>query len=225
MRLRVEGIEFWRGRWQAGRIGFHEGRPNDKLLAFVDRLGLAPGARVLVPLCGKAEDMAWLAARGLEVTGVEIVEEAARAFFAEHGLVPSDEAAGPFRRLAAGGVTIYVGDMFALGGLGLAPFDALYDRAALVALPRELRERYVPAVLDALAPGSTSLVISFACEPPVESGPPYHVDEAEVRARFGPRAAVELLADDPDMHIGDEVRKRGVTRLRELAFLVTKPAT
>jgi thiopurine S-methyltransferase len=216
--------EFWHERWQQGRTGFHEGKPNDKLVAFCDRLELAAGARVLVPLCGKAEDLAWLAARGLEVVGVELVREAAEGFFAEHALSPHEDEVGPFRRLSAGGVTIYVGDVFELGRLNLPPFDALYDRAALVALPRPERARYVPLVLDALVPGSRSLVITFATEPPVESGPPYHVDEGEVRASFGPRASIERLADDPDVSFSDEMRKRGVERLHELVFLVTKAA-
>lgn len=219
-----EGPEFWRGRWRAGRTGFHEGKPNAKLVAFFDRLAPPPGARVLVPLCGKAEDMAWLASRGLRVTGVELVREAAEAFFAEHALAPREEAAGPFQKLSAGGVEIYVGDVFEFGQLGLAPFDALYDRAALVALPKPARARYVPLVWGALAPRTRSLVIAFASEPPVEGGPPFHVDETEVRARFAPAASVELLDDDPDVHIGDEVRRRGVVRLHELTFLVTKGA-
>lgn len=219
-----EGPAFWQGRWRAGRIGFHEGKPNAKLVAFFDRLAPPPGARVLVPLCGKAEDLAWLASRGLRVTGVELVRDAVDAFFAEHDLEPRDEAAGPFRRLSAGGVEIYVGDMFELGRLGLAPFDVLYDRAALVALPKPTRARYAPLVWGALAPRSRSLVITFASEPPVEGGPPFHVDEAEVRTLFAPAASIELLDDDADVHVGDEVRKRGVERLREQTFLVTKGA-
>jgi Thiopurine S-methyltransferase (TPMT) len=106
-----EGLDFWQGRWRAGRIGFHEGKPNAKLVAFFGRLAPPPGARILVPLCGKAEDMAWLASQGLRVTGVELVGEAAEAFFAEHGLTPRDEVVGPFRRLSAGGVESYVGDI------------------------------------------------------------------------------------------------------------------
>jgi thiopurine S-methyltransferase len=216
--------DFWLGRWRQGRIGFHEGRPNAHLVAFFDRLGLAPGARVLVPLCGKSDDLAWLAARGLRVVGVELVREAADAFFAERGLAPREDEVGPYRRLSAGGVELYVGDVFDLGRAGLGPFDALYDRAALVALPRDDRARYVPLVLGALAPGSKSLVIAFACDPPGEGGPPFHVDEAEVRSRFGATAAVALLADEPGARVSDDARKRGVERARELAFLVTKAA-
>jgi thiopurine S-methyltransferase len=214
--------DFWRECWRLGRIGFHEGKPNAQLVAFFDRLGLAPGARILVPFCGKSEDMAWLAARGLDVTGVELVPEAAQAFFAEHKLEPREEAAGPFRKFSAGGVTIYAGDMFELGQLGLAPFDASYDRGGFAALPLEVRERYAPVALGALAPGARSILITFSTEPPGVSGPPFHVDEAEVRARYGPEVSLELLSQDPDWPVHEQLRACGMTRVTELVFLMTK---
>jgi hypothetical protein len=54
---------FWRARWSEGRIGFHEGTSNAHLRKNVDVL--AGARRVLVPLCGKAEDLAVLAAAGI----------------------------------------------------------------------------------------------------------------------------------------------------------------
>ncbi|HVH46372.1 MAG TPA: hypothetical protein VM925_28720, partial [Labilithrix sp.] len=80
-------IADWAARWRDGRIGFHEGRANTFLERHVDRLGPAP-KHVLVPLCGKAEDMAFLASRGHTVTGIEVVEDAVQAFFREHDLTP-----------------------------------------------------------------------------------------------------------------------------------------
>ena len=53
--------DFWRSRWTAGQIGFHEGKPNQHLVKHVAALGKAK--HVLVPLCGKAEDLAFLAAQ------------------------------------------------------------------------------------------------------------------------------------------------------------------
>ena len=85
--------DFWRARWSEGRIGFHEGAPNAHLRQNLDVL--AGARRVLVPLCGKAEDLAFLAASGREVVGVELVEDAVRAFFAEHGLAPTVTREGP----------------------------------------------------------------------------------------------------------------------------------
>ena len=85
---------FWKARWEAGQIGFHEGRPNRYLERYVGRLGTR--RRVLAPLAGKAHDLAFLAELGHEVIGVELSEFAARAFFGPckpreiEGLHPAD---------------------------------------------------------------------------------------------------------------------------------------
>jgi thiopurine S-methyltransferase len=85
---------FWQARWDTGQIGFHEGRPNRYLTEFVDTLG--EGRRVLVPLCGKTVDLAYLAERGHQVVGVELVEAAVIGFFAERELTrPSRTVARP----------------------------------------------------------------------------------------------------------------------------------
>src|SRR5687768_10111391 len=120
---------FWIDRWRAGKIGFHEGQPNAFLVRHVDRLG--PPRRVLVPLCGKAEDLAYLGGRGHEVIGIELAEAAAIAFFREHEAVPRVERRGAFSAYAAGRVTILVGDFFAADVASVGSIDAFYDRAAL----------------------------------------------------------------------------------------------
>jgi thiopurine S-methyltransferase len=202
----------WLGRWRDGRIGFHEDRPNDLLVHHAARL--AGCRRVLVPLCGKSEDLAFLAARGHAVIGVELAEQAVRAFFAEHDLAPAvtprgplvayevgpgavwaaepgtaDAAAGP-----AGAITLLVGDFFAVTPELLGPVDALYDRAALIALPPELRPRYV-ARLRALVPaGAPALVITLEYDQAVMAGPPFAVLEPELRELYA-GAAVELLEE------------------------------
>ncbi|MBL9037808.1 MAG: hypothetical protein JNG84_04760, partial [Archangium sp.] len=93
---------FWVTRWNEGRIGFHEGKPNAWLARHHAELGHTQ--RVLVPLCGKSEDLAYLAALGHQVVGVELVELAARAFFTEHSLTPTESRRGQLVSLQAGGV-------------------------------------------------------------------------------------------------------------------------
>jgi hypothetical protein len=83
-----------------GQIGFHEGAPNAFLQEHVAKLGAS--RQVLVPLCGKSEDLAFLAARGHAVVGVELVEDAVRAFFSEHGLTPAVTARGGFTAYSHG---------------------------------------------------------------------------------------------------------------------------
>ena len=164
--------QFWKDRWAEGKIAFHEGKPNPMLEAHAARL--AGARRVLVPLCGKAIDLVWLAERGHEVIGIEIVEDAARQFFAEHPGSP---------------VTILVRDFFAVTREEVGAIDVVYDRAALIALPPEMRPRYADQ-LRVLAPGAAGLLISLEYDQAKMPGPPFSVEEPEVRALF---REVELL--------------------------------
>ena len=184
----------WLARWQDGRIGFHEGRPNELLERHHARL--AGCRRVLVPLCGKAEDLAFLAAHGHEVVGIELAEQAVREFFAEHAITPSIAPRGPFVANTAPPVTLLTGDFFASTSDLLGPIDALYDRAALVALPPALRPRYVQhvrALLPAAAPG---LVVTYEYDQQLVKGPPFAVLEAELRALYAGRP-IELVEERP----------------------------
>ncbi len=81
--------EFWQARWGEGRNGFHKSEVNPLLLKYFSALKLKKGSRVLVPLSGKSLDMAWLAAQGYEVVGIELVESAVQEFFAEHSILPT----------------------------------------------------------------------------------------------------------------------------------------
>jgi thiopurine S-methyltransferase len=213
--------EDWIARWRDGRIAFHEGRPNQLLERHAERFAGCP--RVFVPLCGKAEDMAWLAARGHEVVGVELAEEAVRAFFDEHELTPSiakagsaapagssasSEAGGPYTVYRVGPITALVGDFFALTPELLGPIDALYDRGALIALPPELRPRYVGLLRTLLPPRAPALVITLEYDQAAMTGPPFAVLEPELRALYA-GASVELLDEHPGP-VGGKCSQSGV---------------
>lgn len=173
---------FWETVWNEGRIGFHEGRPNELLAAHVEALG--PKGRVLVPLCGKAYDLAFLAKRGHEVIGIELVETAVQAFFDEQGLEPTRSRRGTFEVYSAARITIFQGDFFAATPADIGPITAFYDRAALVALPPQMRSRYV-AQLNALAGADRpGLMVTFEYPVGALEGPPFSVPEAELRSHF-----------------------------------------
>lgn len=186
--------DLWKRRWREGRIGFHEGRPNAFLERHVGVFGAA--RRVLVPLCGKSEDLAFLASQGHTVTGVELVRDAAEAFFREHGLEPRIARHGAFERFEAGHIAILVGDVFALEADVTGPIDALYDRAALIALPEDLRARYVPCIRPVLQPGAVGLVVTLEYPQERHPGPPYSVPESELRAHYR-GFDVALLEEQP----------------------------
>ena len=187
---------FWQSRWQQGQIGFHEGAPNAYL---VQHHGwLVPCKRILVPLCGKTHDLAFLAGHGHEVVGIELVEDAVRQFFAEHGAEPRVEPAGGMTRYTAGAITILAGDFFAATPALVGEIDGIFDRAALVALPPDLRTQYV-AHLRTLAPAATrELLLSIEYPEGAHGGPPFSVLEPEVRERFAAARSVEDVGSGPD---------------------------
>jgi thiopurine S-methyltransferase len=152
---------------------------------------------VLVPLCGKSEDLAYLAAHGHEVIGVELVETAVREFFAEHDITPHVEDRGPFVAFTAGAITVLAGDFFATTPELVGHVDSIYDRAALIALPPPLRARYVPQLRTIAPRAERILLVTLEYPEGTMDGPPFSVDEAEVRALYK-NAPVEVLDQGAD---------------------------
>jgi thiopurine S-methyltransferase len=174
--------DFWHARWGEGRIGFHEGKPNAHL---VKHLGVLKAAkRVLVPLCGKAEDLAFLASQGHEVLGVELVESAVKAFFDERAVTPEVSKQGPYTRYVAANITLLAGDFFAATREMLGNIDGVYDRAALIALPEAMRGDYVKHLRTLLPAGAPGLVITVEYPQEKMDGPPFCVPEAELRTHY-----------------------------------------
>lgn len=205
--------DFWLARWQEGRLGFHEGAVNRHLQRWWDAaVGAAAAApEVLVPLCGKAHDLHWLAARGHRVTGVELSPLACASAFSEHGVVPTLGTRGPFAMRAAGNLTLLQGDVFDLRG----SWDAVWDRAALVALPPETRPRYVAHLRTLLRPGGRLLLVTMDYPQAERAGPPFAVPADEVRALW-PEARLLHREDLP----GDRLREQGVSRMAEEVWAV-----
>jgi thiopurine S-methyltransferase len=175
---------------------------------------------LLVPLCGKTEDLAYLASQGREVIGIELVEDAVRAFFAEHAVTPTITQRGELTQYTAGAVTIFAGDVFAVTREDVGKIDAIYDRAALVALPEEMRERYV-AHLGALTAAATPVLLVTLTYPQDRmQGPPFSVPDTEVRAHYD---AVVQLEERPA--VGGRVGDAGATERCYRAALRTGPAS
>lgn len=184
--------DFWLTRWRDNRINFHEAVPNTLLTAHFAALGL-PGGRVFVPLCGKSQDMPWLRAQGLAVAGAELSRLAVDQFFAEAGLKPAITQSGALLRYEAEGITIFNGDIFDLDPQNLGPVDAIYDRAALIALPPPLRRRYA-AHLATLAGAVPQLLVTLEYDQSLQPGPPFSVPEAELQTLYGATHQLKRLA-------------------------------
>jgi thiopurine S-methyltransferase len=214
--------EFWQARWSRSEIGFHLPEVNPYLQQHWPALGLAAGVRVLVPLCGKSLDLAWLAGQGYQVVGVELAQRAVEDFFAEHDLQPVVSEVGAFRLYRAGAVEIYCGDFFALTTQQLAGCNALYDRAALIALPPDMRARYVAHLTQILPSGSRGLLVSLDYDQTQMDGPPFAVADDEVQQLFTPAWQLQELACGDVLGDNWKFLKRGLERLDERVYRLSK---
>lgn len=189
--------DFWQQRWAAGQIGFHQATPTPLLQKHWSTLQLPAGTRVLVPLAGKSLDMAWLAAQGHRVLGVELSKLAVEQFFAEHGLQPELEHSRYGVHYRSGDIELLNGDVFGLDAALLSDCAGVFDRAAIIALPPAMRERYAHALYAKLPAGCRGLMITLEYPQEDRDGPPFSVPESEVRALFQPQWEVELLDRRP----------------------------
>ncbi len=214
--------KFWHERWDKGEIGFHQPGFNSYMQRFTGRLGVSPGANILVPLCGKSLDMLWLADQGYRVTGIELSERAAKDFFAENHLA--------CERMNAAGVTIFRGEMvdlwstdiFSVTITDLPGIDAVYDRAALIALPPEMRPAYAEHLAGLVRDGTPVLLITLEYPQQEMDGPPFSVTGEEVRALFSRDFEIELLLQEERLSKEPRFRKKGLTRMEEHVYMLRK---
>ncbi len=215
---------FWQRRWARNEIGFHLHEVNPYLRRHWSALGLPAGAPVLVPLCGKSLDMPWLAAAGYPVLGVELSERAVEDFFAEQELVPEVSEQGAFRVYRAGTLELRCGDFFALQAADVAHCRAFYDRAALIALPVEMRQRYVDHLVRILAPATAGLLVTLDYPQGQMAGPPFAVGDAEVRQLLGAHWPIQLLEQADVLDESNwKFLQRGLTRLEERCYRIGTP--
>ncbi len=206
--------EDWLGRWDQGRIGWHEPAGNEGLKSFWPDIAI-PGS-VLVPLCGRTPDLLWLAQRGHAVVGVELSKIAIEGFFADHDLEFELESAGPLSRYSAThhSLTLYCGDYFDFQS---PPFDALYDRGALVALGEDLRPRYVEHTRQLLKPGAMRLVITLEYDQRIVNGPPFSVSADELATYWDDLTRVGEKNDIDNCP--PKFRKAGLSDIEEVFWL------
>ena len=210
--------EFWHQRWQQNQIGFHQGEVNPYLRKYWSSLAIAAPARILVPLCGKSLDLLWLVEQGYQVEGVELSELAVRAFFEEQGIEARQTRLGDWQVWEGDGLRLWCGDFFALRPEQLGHIDAVYDRAALIALPTEMRQQYVRHMQTLVGP-VPHLLITLEYPQDKMSGPPFSVEQAEVEALFGERYhGTQSPKCDDVLDENAHFRERGLDRLNECVY-------
>lgn len=213
--------EFWLERWERAETGFHQDEINPYLLQHWHELNLPSGSVVFVPLCGKSRDMAWLRQQGHAVLGVELSTIAAHGFFREQGLTPAELSSGQFDCLEADCIRLLCGDFFDLSRRELSNIGAVYDRASMVALPPEMREKYVRHLVSVLPAGTQILLVAFDYPQNQMPGPPFAVSVSEVEALYRDHAEIRLLKQHDVLAENPRFQQRGMSSLQENIFLLT----
>ena len=242
---------FWLEKWQEPKHGWMQEQINSRLVNFWSALDLPPASPVIVPLCGESVDIDWLVAKGHSVCGCELSERALQDWFQRHDLAFDSEvldSGNGIKRLTARQQERYVqladqtrgagviekgvkqlppqflcGDVFSLQAehLSSAPV-ALYDRAALIALPPPLRKRYAAKIAELLPGGAKVLLITLNYDQSEMKGPPFSVEDAEVKELYQNNFSIEKLSSSEGPEIIGNLAERGLTGGGESVFLLTR---
>jgi thiopurine S-methyltransferase len=189
----IMDARFWHERWEQNNTFWHQSETNPLLAAYFKKLSIPEGGRVFLPLCGKTLDIPWLLSKGHRVAGAELSKIAIGQLFEGLGVQPKITALGKLDHYSTENLDIFVGDIFDLSKKTLGPVGAIYDRAALVALPPKMRERYT-AHLMKLTDQAPQLLISFEYDQKQLDGPPFSVSNEEVRRHYENSYDLTLLS-------------------------------
>lgn len=206
---------FWHNKWQNNDIAFHEGVPNNLLVKYFETLRLTKGTRVFVPLCGKTRDIAWLLEQGYEVCGAELHEAAIKELFNELHIEPYVEEQGSLLCYRGPRINIFVGDIFELTPDKLGKVDGVYDRAALVALPSDLRKKYCQHLIS-MTHAATQLIITFNYDQKLVAGPPFSISKDMLQDYYSSHYSLHKLEE-----LTVPGGLKGVTPAAENAWLLT----
>jgi thiopurine S-methyltransferase len=217
-RLNMEN-DYWLSRWQKGDIKFHQLDINPYLLKYYPLLALEPNNTILVPLCGKTQDMLWLQQQQLRVVGVELSDQACSDFFKENDLEHSISQKDNFIVYQGEHIELFCGDFFELKQNQVGKIKAVYDRAAMIALPLEYRQRYVDKIVELTEVGSKIVLISL------ESGhqpqtPPFVINEKEIIGFYQKHFKIQILEETPE-HTPHLIAK-GYDDMCSVVYLLTR---
>ncbi len=209
---------FWHDKWASQQIGFHLGEVNPLLSKYWPTLELTKEHQVFVPLCGKSVDLCYLAEQGHEVIGCELNQSAVEQFFSDNQLDVTVTEVGEHQCYQTEQVTLYQGDIFSLSAAPFENVSAFYDRAALIALPEEMRRQYAQQLANLIPTKSVGLLITIDYPQQTLSGPPFAVSYDWVMEYLGNHFDVTRLGSEDILHESPRFIKNGVPWLTESVY-------
>lgn len=216
---------FWHGCWENNKIAFHQLIEHKLLVKYFSNAELAADSTVFVPLCGKSLDMLWLMNQGMFVIGCELSEIAVKQFFEENSLEYEVEITPDFIMYKNKRCIIYCGDFFKLNHDMIGDIDLIYDRAALIALPTDMRRQYSSKIIALSSATTQMLLITIEYLANEYIRPPFSIPESVVQDLYSKSYAIDKLCTQLETtEIGSRLNSEGIASIHESAYLLRKLA-
>lgn len=190
--------EFWHDKWQKNEIGFHLNQPHSLLVKYIDSLNLEKSNRIFLPLCGKSLDIHWLLAQGYHLIGIDLSPIAIEELISELAIPFTERKLEKLTHYHHPQIDLFVGDFFELTSSNIGKIDAIYDRAALVALPEEVRTDYAQHLMQ-ISNQATQLLISFEYDQSVMAGPPFSISPQQLKDYYSKQYQLKLLESQTEL--------------------------
>lgn len=174
---------FWHDCWENGRLGFHQDEFHPLLTQWFSQWAASSDKTVFVPLCGKSHDMVYIA-QTHKVLGVELSGIACGDFFIEHQLSYALTQVPHYQRFKGADIELLAGDIFKLSANDVAHCELIFDRAALIALPQALQNRYVEHLRQIFPQGCKLFLLTLEYPDGELEGPPFSVEQTRVEQLF-----------------------------------------
>jgi thiopurine S-methyltransferase len=184
--------EHWLERWQEKNIGFHEDKVNPLLVRHFKTLNISRKSTILIPLCGKTLDISWFLALGHKVVGVELSEIAVKELFEELQITPKIEEVNEMIHYSSEDIDIFIGDIFQFTSVMAGKIDLIYDRAALVALPKEVRIKYTKHLRE-VSDHATQLLFCCEYDQNMMKPTPFSIEKDEINEHYENHFKIKLL--------------------------------
>lgn len=210
---------FWHQKWKNQELGFHLPQVHPLLQRYLGELSLKAGQTVFLPLCGKTLDIGYLLEQGFSVIGAELSDKAVTDLFASLNRQPEITPWQGGNRYRHGDLTVFQGDIFGLQSSDLGAVDAIYDRAALIALPDTMRQRYVRHLIT-LTDKAPQLLITLEYDQQEMDGPPFSVGEQQVKMLYDNNYKIAPLSRKMILDHEPVFREKELTVLYENVFLL-----
>lgn len=212
--------KFWEDKWESKIIGFNQSTANPFLSQFGDYFKEQKGD-IFVPLCGKSIDMIYLQQlTNKNIIGCELVQSAVIEFFEENSMDYQSSSLKSLEFYKAPHIQIIQGDIFQIEKHSLSSVTWVYDRASIVALPKEMRKQYAKFLIDTLPKACIMFILFEYDDSKKLIGPPFSVTSSEIQELFGLHYSIDLIHSKESEPKRPKFVNQNITSIQENTYIL-----